>query len=185
MKISIIKPTREEIQACVARATDVQGTNDGFLDSRLPGCDRWILNYLGSAPDAETPSGVTALPVVSHLQPGFGVSFVKAAPGNGVPGHAHDTNETFMVLEGKWRIFWEGDKGTDSIDLERYDLISIPPGVIRWFENLEAGPNERLGVLLGVIAGDHAKAEYSREAIEFLVEHDRVPAESLADFEPA
>jgi mannose-6-phosphate isomerase-like protein (cupin superfamily) len=111
------------------------------------------------------------------------MSFVKASPGNGVPAHVHNTNETFMVLEGRWRIFWEGDEGTESVDLGRYDLISIPPHVMRRFENLEAGSGDAQGVLLGVIAGDNPTAEYSREAIEFLVEHGRVPLEQLRELE--
>lgn len=180
MNLPIDKPSKEEMLACVARAADVQGTNDGFLDSGLPGYDRWIYNYIGSADaDGETPSGETAMPAIDHLRPGFGLGFVKASPGNGVLGHVHDTNETFLVLEGIWRIFWEGDQGTDSLELGRYDLISIPPGVVRWFENIEAGPGVEHGILLGVVAGDDPAAEPSREALEFLVEQGRIPAEQL------
>ena len=184
MSLSIIKPTTKEMLACVARATDVQGTNDGFLDSNLPGCDRWICNYLGAVnTEAGSPTGETATPEISHLQPGFGMAFVKASPGNGVPSHAHDTNETFMVLEGRWRIFWEGNQGTESVDLERYDLISISPGILRRFENLEAEPGKEQGILLGVVAGDNPKTEFSRDALEFLVAHGRVSADQLERLE--
>jgi len=183
MGIKQVKPPRDEMFACVARATQVQATNDGFPDSGLPGCDRWICNYLGSEPEANTPAGQTAIPVVKHLKPGFGVSFIKASPGNGVPAHVHDTNETFMVLEGKWRIEWEGDRGIDSVELIKHDLISIPPGVSRRFENLETEPGAELGTMLGIIAGDKPEAEFSREAVEFLVNHGRLPAEQLEKFE--
>ena len=188
MKIPVIKPTSEEMLACVARANDIRGTNDGFIDSGLPGCDRSIFNYLafaGEGPGANNPSGDTAKPALGHLEPGFTMGFVKASPGNGVPTHVHDTNETFLVLEGKWKISWEGDKGMDSVELGRYDLISIPPHISRGFENLEAEPGKEQGVLLGVIAGDKPIAEMSRQATGFLVEHGRVPSEQLKSFEEA
>ena len=184
MALSIVEPTTEEMLACVARASDVQGTNDGFLDRDLPGCDRWICNYLGAVnSEPGSPTGETALPAISHLQPGFGIAFVKASPGNGVPSHVHDTNETFMVLEGRWRVFWEGNQGTESVDLAKYDLISISPGIMRRFENLETEPGAEQGILLGVVAGDSPKTEFSRDALEFLVAHGRVSAEQLREFE--
>ena len=45
------------------------------------------------------------------------------------------TYENFMPLSGRWRIFW-GDQSEQSIDLEQWDMVSIPPGTMRRFENL-------------------------------------------------
>ena len=171
MSIVVIKPSNTEMQRCVARAADIRPTADGFPDSGLPGCHRWLYNYLGfAAPDEGVlnPVGATAKPFLSHMRAGFGVAFVKALPGNGVPFHAHDTNETFMCLEGEWRCEWEGSEGVGGATLAKYDLISFPPGVQRRFECTVAGDAGREAVLLGVIAGDAPSAEYSPEAVAWM-----------------
>jgi hypothetical protein len=102
MSIAVIRPSNQRMLRCVARASDVKGTWDGFSDSDMPGRRRQLFNYLGFAPpeDAYSPVGATAKPRIGHMQPGFGVTFIKAEPGNGVPFRVHDTNETFRVLEG-------------------------------------------------------------------------------------
>jgi quercetin dioxygenase-like cupin family protein len=178
MPIQVIKPTNAEMLRCVARASDVAGTWDGFPDSDMPGCRRQLFNYVGfAAPEGGiNPVGDTAKPAIRHLRPGFGVAFVKAEPGQGVPFHAHDTNETFMGLGGTYRVEWEGAEGVGSVLIGKYDLISFPPGVQRRFECVEAEPGGTTATLLGVVGGDEPKAEYSPEAAAWLRAAGKLPA---------
>ena len=145
----------------------------------MPGCHRWLYNYLGFAAPAdsgkESPVGDTAKPFIQHVKAGFGVAFVKATPGNGVPFHVHDTNETFMCLEGRYRLEWEGAEGIGSVELGKYDLISVPPHVQRRFVALSADPGQEFAVLLGVLAGDAPGAEYSPEAAAWLRAAGKLP----------
>ncbi|WP_066270014.1 cupin domain-containing protein [Hydrogenophaga palleronii] len=170
MTLPVIRPTDDDMQLCIARASDVDGTFDGFPDSDMPGCRRQMFNYLGFAPprDALSPVGATAQPVIRHLHAGFGVAFIKAMPGNGVPFHVHDTNETFMVLAGRWRVEWEGAEGVGGQDLGLHDLISYPPGVQRRFEATALADDGSEAILLGVVQGESPKAEYSPEAQAWL-----------------
>lgn len=180
MTIPVIKPTNAEMMKCVARAMDVKGTYDGFPDSDMPGCRRELCNYMGfSKPQEEgasSPVGDTAKPVIQHLSAGFGIGFVKAAPGNGVPFHVHDTNETFMVLEGTWRVEWQGVDGIGGVTLDKHDLISVPPNVQRRFESVAVRSGLEQGILLGVLAGDNPSAEYAPESVAWLVAAGKLPA---------
>ncbi|MEH6568832.1 MAG: cupin domain-containing protein [Halioglobus sp.] len=181
MTITIVKPTKEEMIKCIARAGDIEPKNDGFIDSGLPGCDRWMYDYLRfNDPSVPHPVGDTSTPAISHLKPGFGLGFVKAAPGNGVPMHAHDTNETFMVLSGTWKLEWEGADGTDHAILGKHDALSVPVGVMRRFEAVETDPQEELCTMLAVIAGDAPDAKFSPEAVQFFIDNGRITAEQVA-----
>lgn len=64
------------------------------------------------------------------------VIIAECPPGDRPLLHAHHkTNETFFCLEGKFRIRW-GDEGENETYLEQYDMIAVPPGVVRDFTNV-------------------------------------------------
>ena len=178
MTIPVVRPSKEEINKCVARYKDLRRNDGGLPDADLPGYKRTFLNIMGFKPPEGEGAGQRVFsPVpdnmrahISHLQPGFGMAFVQAAPGNGVMMHVHDTNETFMVIDGKWRMSWEGDKGTDSVDLEPLDGVSFPPYVQRQFHCLSVPAGKEKGMILGVIGGDQPSVEYSPESVKMMVE---------------
>jgi quercetin dioxygenase-like cupin family protein len=97
------------------------------------------------------------------------MTFIKANPGNGVPMHNHDTNENFLVIEGKWEVSWEGSEGTQTVRLGALDFIALPPFVHRRFECVEAAEGKADGLMLGIVGarsvtGTPAAVEYSPEA---------------------
>ena len=55
---------------------------------------------------------------------------------------------TFTVLDGQFEISWNDD-GSDTIILEKFDTISVPPGVCRSFKN--SGKTD--GLLQVIISG--------------------------------
>ncbi len=91
---------------------------------------------------------------------------MEAAPGQGVLMHTHDTNETFVVIEGTWKFEWEGEEGDEHVILKERDIVSFEPGSQRRFECLSAREGSQKGMILGVIGGDAPVAEWSPEAIE-------------------
>jgi mannose-6-phosphate isomerase-like protein (cupin superfamily) len=183
MPITTVRPASEDMQRCIARFSELQRCETGLPDMALDGCHRAFLNVLGfSQPKGEgqfSPFGDRAPAPVSHLQAGFGVSFICARPGNGVLMHTHDTVETFMVMKGRWKIEWEGAAGVEGVTLGPLDFIACPVGVQRRFECLEAPAGGDEGLLLGMIAGDSPAAEISPEGVRALVDAGIFPAERL------
>jgi mannose-6-phosphate isomerase-like protein (cupin superfamily) len=183
MPIPVMKPTREAMMKCVARFKDLYRADHSLPDCEVPGYERTLVNVIGFAPPAAaadiraySPVGSEARPYISHLKAGFGIAFVEAAPGKGVMMHNHDTNETFIPVEGTWRVTWEGDKGNESVELGRLDTISVPPNLQRQFHCLSAPPGKQKGVLLVVIGGDQPAAEFSPEAEAILRARGLMPA---------
>lgn len=172
MPIPVIRPKKEDVLSCVARFQELPHTDGGLPDAAVEGFHRTFYNVLGfQQPEgAETysPIGDEAKPFITHLSPGFGIAYVAARPTQGVMMHTHDTNETFIVMEGTWKIEWEGDDGDEHVLLEEKDIISIPPGIQRRFECQTARDGQEKGLLMGVIGGDVPGAEYSPESIERL-----------------
>ncbi|MEE2745976.1 MAG: cupin domain-containing protein, partial [Pseudomonadota bacterium] len=174
MSIKVIRPKKEDILNCVARFEDLSHTDKGLPDQEVEGFYRTFRNVVGfGEPDGEesfSPLGEDAKPHVSHLKPGFGLGYVSAVPGQGVMMHTHDTNETFIVIEGVWMFQWEGVDGDEEITLSEKDVVSFPPGIQRRFEckSPRQGGNE--GMIMAVIGGDNPAAEFSPEAVDKMKE---------------
>ena len=84
---------------------------------------------------------------------GLSVIIARCPPGDKPLLHAHHyTVETFMCLTGRFRIRW-GSKGDQHIDLEPHDMIAVPPGVDRQFENV----TDEEALLLVIISGSGDK----------------------------
>ena len=80
---------------------------------------------------------------------GITMTIAKCPSGQGPSLHNHQqTYETFTVLKGKFLIEWN-DNGSEKVELEELDTISIPPGVCRSFKNI----SEKEGLLQVIISG--------------------------------
>lgn len=172
MVIPVHKPRKEDVLECVARFDEIEAVDGGLPDQKVEGYFRTFRNALGfAAPSGEnvySPIGDEAKPKISHLKPGFGIGYVTADPGQGVMMHTHDTNETFVVIEGTWMFEWEGEDGDDHVVLEEKDVVSFPPGIQRRFECKSARDGETRGTILAVIGGDTPGVEWSPESVERL-----------------
>ena len=170
MKIPVIKLSREQMRAGIARFSSLQGCDTGLPDMYLPDGLRTFYSVLGfeqpSIEGANSPFGATSRPHITGMKPGFGLSYITCKPGCGALMHAHDTNETFVVMSGAWEMSWEDEDGVASEVLRPRDVCSFPVGVQRQFMCVEAAPGEADALLLAVIAGDAPGAEYSPEVID-------------------
>lgn len=68
---------------------------------------------------------------------GFHLSISTLAPGVRPTVHSHPYTEVFMPLNARFRLHW-GEGLEESLDLAPFDVVSVPAGVFRTFENLEA-----------------------------------------------
>lgn len=173
MTLTVIKPKRDEMLKCLARFDKLERINTGLPDMPLDGCHRTFLSVLGfqqPKKDGEySPFGSAVNPAINHLTTGYGVAFVKCEPGQGVLMHNHDTYESFMVVDGKWKMEWEGDNGDDGVVLGPLDFMSFPIGVHRRFECVEPAPGAKEGTLMAVIGGDKPAAIMSKASMDRLV----------------
>jgi len=77
---------------------------------------------------------------------GFHLLMITAEKGKMPPSHAHPHNEVFMCLEGRFAVYWginSEDKikrGEPEIILEKFDMVSVPPGTMRTFCSLTDEP---------------------------------------------
>jgi quercetin dioxygenase-like cupin family protein len=80
---------------------------------------------------------------------GMTMTLAVCPPGQGPGLHNHvKTYETFTVLQGRFEVTWNDD-GSGRAVLERFDTISLPPGICRAFRNV--GGEE--GILQVIITG--------------------------------
>ena len=80
---------------------------------------------------------------------GLTMNISVCPPGQGPGLHAHHrTFETFFVLEGAFE-FSVNDDGGEKVVLNKWDTLSVPPGVCRGFRNVA----DRDSVLMTVITG--------------------------------
>ncbi len=97
-------------------------------------------------------------------------------PGQGVPLHIHNkTWEIFMALQGTVRFEW-GDDCEHQTDLEPFDLIALPPGVNRRFQNytdeqaymlvlISGGTHDMNDLIYSYKVGDRIKEKFGDEAL--------------------
>ena len=108
---------------------------------------RQLLSVIGLDPsEGKTPINSGA-PIIGAG--GITITLAKCPVGQGPGLHNHlATFETFTVLEGEFLIKWNDD-GSEELKLNKYDTISIPPGVCRSFTNV----GKEDGLLQVIISG--------------------------------
>ncbi|VCU68208.1 Cupin domain protein [Pigmentiphaga humi] len=133
-------PTQEEMQNRIARFKDLVSTKARIQEKLgLPQevmemiTAKATFNVMSPGP---LPGQISPKPAVEGGDAGvFRLGIVTCPPGQGPGLHVHyHTQETFMCLTGRWLIQW-GDHGEESTVLEHLDLIAVPSGVTRRFEN--------------------------------------------------
>lgn len=174
MPIDVIQPARADMLQCVARYSELRPVTTGLPDMQLPQCQRTFLSVLGfEQPRGETqhsPFGNHVRPRITGQRAGFGAAFVRARAGRGVLMHAHDTVESFMPIEGRWAIEWEGEQGLDRVVLDPMDFIAVPVGVQRRFECVEPPAGKEEGILFAIISGEAPAVEWSPEAVQLMAQ---------------
>jgi quercetin dioxygenase-like cupin family protein len=151
--------TVEEMTACIARFADLRGSEEAFVDSRLPGSRRRKINIIGNGVVERTGVADLApnIPLPAH---GFNLGMIQCEPGNGSALHRHRTEEVFMPLIGPWAVTFMTDAGQKEIVLQPFDTVHVPVGVYRGFRYVGEGK----GTLLTLIGGpDPGKVEWTPE----------------------
>jgi quercetin dioxygenase-like cupin family protein len=148
----------------VARLRQIKGSDIAFLDQRIPGYQREIINIIGMGV-VENTADPNLAPKIKGTAEGFAVTYVRNTPkGHGAALHRHPTEEVFIALKGPWQVFWlEGDEER-SLRLEEGDIVNVPIGVYRGFRNAGDDP---AATLIAIVGGpDPGKVDWHPSVIE-------------------
>ncbi len=140
-----------EMEQFVARFSELRGSDEAYIDSRLPGHRRFKINLIGMGvvEASDKPELQPNIPLPAH---GFNLGMIQAEHGNGAALHTHRTEEVFMPLVGQWAVTWLADGEEKEILLDPFDTISVPIGIYRGFRYMGEGT----GTLLTLIGGPDA-----------------------------
>ena len=134
-----ITVTREEMESRVARFSQITPQSNNYSEEDgIPKEAYEMLTaktlYLLMSPECQ--GGPMAHQPAVVTKDKMSVIIAECPPGDRPLLHAHHrTNETFFCLDGRFRIRW-GDEGENQTFLEQYDMIAVPPGVVRDFTNV-------------------------------------------------
>ena len=133
----------------VARLDAMKGSGLAFLDQRIPGYQREIINIIGMGV-VENLDDPDLTPKIAAPAHGFAVTYVRHTPkGHGAALHRHPTEEVFIAAKGPWEVFWlEGDTER-KITLQPGDIVNVPIGVYRGFRNAGDDPEATLIAIVG------------------------------------
>ncbi len=132
----------EDMRSRVWRFDALKGSPNAFIDAAIPGHKRVLYGALGTGTaDEQIFKAVKAAE-------NFHIDFIKAGPGQGAALHSHDSEEVFIVMTGRWRVTW-GTDGEHALELDQFDGVSVPSGVMRSFENL----GDQENILMAIIGG--------------------------------
>lgn len=140
-------PIDEMERERIARFADLTPSPVAYVDTLVPEHERTTYNVIGRGVSENT--GMT-IPI-PHAD-GFNITYVSCEPGKGAALHSHPTVEVFFVMEGQFAVFW-GDEAEREVTLDKWDMISIPPGVMRGFRNSGDGRATLMAIFGGTDAG--------------------------------
>jgi len=132
-----------------ARLHHVKGSEIAFLDQKIPGYQREIINMIGMGV-VENVADPNLAPKIKAPAQGFAVTYVRNTPkGHGAALHRHPTEEAFIALKGPWELFWLEGETERRLRLDEGDIVNVPIGIYRGFRNAGDDPDATLIAIVG------------------------------------
>lgn len=132
----------------IVRYGDLKPCKTAFIDAHTPGSDQKENFTIIGGGVSESPDQHV------HIRetPGFNIGAAGQPPKCRNSLHSHRTAEVFFVLKGRWRFFWGRWGNAGEVVLEEGDIINIPTGIFRGFENIGTD----YGMIMAILGGDDA-----------------------------
>ena len=140
--------TRSEMESRIIRYGELRPCKTAFIDAHTPGSNqKENFTIIGGGVSESADQYV-------HLRetPGFNIGAAGQPPKCRNSLHSHRTAEVFFVLKGRWRFFWGRWGNAGEVVLEEGDIINIPTGIFRAFENIGTD----YGMIMAILGGDDA-----------------------------
>ncbi|MCZ6590262.1 MAG: cupin domain-containing protein [Alphaproteobacteria bacterium] len=158
-KVSVEQMERDH----VARVETMEGSDLAFLDQRIPGFEREIINVIGQSV-TENVDDPDLAPKIAAPAHGFSVTYVRAGRGKGAALHRHPTEEVFTPIRGAWEVFWLEGEDERVVLIQPGDIVNVPIGIFRGFRSASDDPD---ALLIAVIGGpDPGKVDWHPKVIE-------------------
>jgi quercetin dioxygenase-like cupin family protein len=142
----------------------MKGSQLAFLDQRMAGGQREIINVIGMGV-VENLADPDLAPKIKAPAHGFAVTYVRNTPnGSGAALHRHPTEEVFIAVKGAWEVFWLEGETERKISLQPGDIVNVPIGLYRGFRSASDDPD---ATLIAVVGGpDPGKVDWHPSVIE-------------------
>ena len=140
--------TLEQMEKCIVRYADLKACKTAFIDAHTPGSDQKDNFTIIGSGVSESPDQHVHI----NQTPGFNIGAAGQPPGCTNSLHTHTTAEVFYVFKGRWRFFWGRYGNSGEIFAEEGDMVNIPTGMFRAFENV----GDDYGMLMAILGGDDA-----------------------------
>lgn len=137
-----------DMMSRIVRYGELRPCKTAFIDAHTPGSDQKENFTIIGGGVSESPDQHV------HIKetPGFNIGAAGQPPKCRNSLHSHRTAEVFFVLKGRWRFFWGRWGKAGEVVLEEGDIINIPTGIFRGFENVGTD----YGMIMAVLGGDDA-----------------------------
>lgn len=140
--------TPADMEKRVVRYGDLKPCKTAFIDAHTPGSDQKENFTIIGGGVSESPDQHVHI-AIPH---GFNIGAAGQPPKCRNSLHSHRTAEVFFVLKGRWRFFWGRHGTAGEVVLEEGDIINIPTGIFRGFENIGTD----YGMIMAILGGDDA-----------------------------
>lgn len=138
----------DAMTARIVRYGELRPCRTAFIDAHTPGSNQKENFTIIGGGVSESPDQHVHI-AIPH---GFNIGAAGQPPKCRNSLHSHLTAEVFFVLSGRWRFFWGRYGTTGEVVLEVGDIINIPTGMFRGFENIGTD----YGMIMAVLGGDDA-----------------------------
>ncbi|KIC50922.1 cupin domain-containing protein [Tateyamaria sp. ANG-S1] len=140
--------TPAEMEPRIVRYGDLMPCKTAFIDAHTPGSDQKENFTIIGGGVSESPDQHVHI----SIPHGFNIGAAGQPPKCRNSLHSHRTAEVFFVLSGRWRFFWGRWGKAGEVVLEEGDIINIPTGIFRGFENIGTD----YGMIMAILGGDDA-----------------------------
>ncbi len=137
-----------DMMSRIVRYGELRPCKTAFIDAHTPGSDQKENFTIIGCGVSESPDQHV------HIRetPGFNIGAAGQPPKCRNSLHSHRTAEVFFVLKGRWRFFWGRWGKAGEVLLQEGDIINLPTGIFRGFENIGTD----YGMIMAILGGDDA-----------------------------
>ena len=164
--------SQHKMEDRIVRYGELIPCKTAFIDAHTPGSDQKENFTIIGGGVSESPDQHVHI-AIPH---GFNIGAAGQPPKCRNSLHDHNTAEVFFVLSGRWRFFWGRWGNAGEVVLEQGDIINIPTGIFRGFENI----GTEYGMIMAILGGDDAGGgvHWAPQVVEDAADHGLILGEN-------